>query len=167
MIDLWVEPLADAQGSAHEWADARIATVPAAGHAGRSSSLSHHREWLAVGVSTAGPLGVDVLTVPPDADFVDDTALVLSADEIDWVRAQPDDRRGVAFAECWTRKEAYAKWRGTGLTADLRDLTLTPESEDESVAFWVARIAETVVAVATRGPEPPTIRLHRRKLRAG
>jgi 4'-phosphopantetheinyl transferase len=125
-----------------------------------SRSLSHHRDWLAVGVSSAEGLGVDVLVVPSDAEFVDDTALVLSTTEIEWVRAHSVELRGVAFAECWTRKEAYAKWRGTGLTADLRHLTLTPVSDDATVAFWTVRLGDAFVAVASDGPEPPDVRIH-------
>jgi phosphopantetheinyl transferase len=160
MIDLWVEHVPAAQASAHEWANARSATLQAADRERSWSSLSHHRDWLAVGVSTGEPLGVDVLTVPPDADFIGDTALVLSSAEIDWVRAHPPDLRGAAFAECWTRKEAYAKWRGTGLTSDLRDLTLTPESDDPDVAFWTARIADVSVAIVTGGPAEAEVRVH-------
>jgi len=160
MIDLWIDHIAGAQATAHEWANQRIARLAAATHEDLPSSLSHHRDWLAVAVSTGERLGVDVLTVPPDADFVDDTALVLSADEIGWVRAHPPDQCGVAFAECWTRKEAYAKWRGTGLTSDLRELTLTPTSDDASVVFWTARIQDALVAIVTRGPDPPRVHMH-------
>jgi phosphopantetheinyl transferase len=161
MIDLWVEQVVGARSMAHEWANERIASLLDRDRSGSASSLSHHRDWLAVGVSPGEALGVDVLTVPPDADFVADTALVLSASEIDWVREHQPDQRGVAFAECWTRKEAYAKWRGTGLTADLRDLTLTPACDDTSVVFWTARIQDALVAVATHGPDPPQVRMHR------
>jgi len=160
MIDLWVEQVVGGRSEAHEWANECIATLPGCDRAGLASSLSHHRDWLAVAVSSDEPLGVDVLTVPPDADFVADTALVLSAAEIDWVRAHPPDERGAAFAECWTRKEAYAKWRGTGLTSDLRELTLTPTSDDASVVFWTARIQDALVAIVTRGPDPPRVRMH-------
>ena len=125
MIDLWVEQVAGGQAVAHEWANERVASL-GVGRDASPVSLSHHRDWLVVGVSTGEALGVDVLTVPPDADFVGDTALVLSAAEIASVRSSPPTRRGVVFAECWTRKEAYAKLRGTGLTSDLRDMTLTP-----------------------------------------
>ncbi|HXY94653.1 MAG TPA: 4'-phosphopantetheinyl transferase superfamily protein [Acidimicrobiia bacterium] len=132
------------------------------GRSDAPSSLSHHRDWLAIGVSSAERLGVDVLAVPSNADFVNDTALVLSATEIEWIRAHSADLRGVAFAECWTRKEAYAKWRGTGLTADLRCLTLTPVSDDATVVFWTARVADAFVTVASDGPEPPDVRIHHR-----
>ena len=63
-------------------------------------SLSHHGDWLALAASAGEPVGVDVLTVPPDADFVNDTALVLSPEEISWVKSCPYDRQGTAFARC-------------------------------------------------------------------
>jgi phosphopantetheinyl transferase len=161
MIDLWVERVRGGRAVAHEWANERIAAMQA-DRSDAPSSLSHHRDWLAIGVSSAGRLGVDVLTVPPNADFVDDTALVLSATEIEWVRAHSIELRGVAFAECWTRKEAYAKWRGSGLTSDLRYLTLTPVSDDTTVVFWTALLADGFVTVASNGPESPELRLHHR-----
>ena len=125
-------------------------------------SLSHHQAWRALAVSTDGAVGVDVLTVPEDADFVADTALVLSAEEITLVRSEPRALQGAAFAECWVRKEAYAKLRRTGLTAELAMLTFSPESRASSdVAFWSARIDDSCVAVATAGGRSPRVRLHR------
>jgi len=164
MIDLWVEEVAHGQAVAHEWANERIATLRDRERGSAPTSLSHHRDWVALGVSTGERLGVDVLTVPPDADFVDDTALVLSTAEIEWVGGREAEAQGVAFAECWTRKEAYAKWRGTGLTADLRELTLTPDPDDASVAFFTTKIADAFVAVATSGPNPPDVRIHSREV---
>jgi phosphopantetheinyl transferase len=159
MIDLWVERVVGGRAVAHEWADERIA-MSCRARGPVATSLSHHRDWLAVGASAGERLGVDVLTVPLDVDFLDDTGLVLSRQEIEWVRAHPPGERGAAFAECWTRKEAFAKLRGTGLTADLRELTLTPDADDEDVAFWTAPIGDAFVAVATRGPHPADVRIH-------
>lgn len=112
-------------------------------------SLSHHGDWLALAVSTGEAIGVDVLTVPPDADFVDDTALVLSPEEISLVKRCPNERQGTAFALCWVRKEAYAKMRRTGLTSDLAALTLTPTANPCRTSFLTRCLPGAVVALAT------------------
>src|SRR2546426_161402 len=111
MIELWVERVGDDGATAHGWVRHRVAPllglepdeVPlhVDDDGGLSLlatdlhvSLSHHQPWRALAVSTNGAVGVDVLTVPEDADFVADTALVLSADEITLVRSEPRARQG-------------------------------------------------------------------------
>jgi phosphopantetheinyl transferase len=177
MIDLWVER-ADGHGSSpHTWLRERVAgslgvepdDVPLRVDDGgalslsgmaRQLSLSHHRDWLALALSTGEPVGVDVLTVPDGAEFVADTGLVLSPDEIEFVRSSPPARRGAVFAECWVRKEAYAKLRRTGLTAELPGMTLSPVPVRTSgMVFWTARIEDALVSVSTIGSRAPEIRL--------
>src|SRR6185503_1431211 len=78
--------------------------------------------------------------------------LVLSESEIALVRASSPERRRAAFAHCWTRKEAYGKLLGTGLTGDLASITLTPRAPsrfDASLRSY--EFAEAAVAVATVG----------------
>jgi 4'-phosphopantetheinyl transferase len=112
-------------------------------------SLSHHGDWLALAASTSEPVGVDVLTVPRDADFVDDTTLVLSPEEVSLVKRCPRDRQATAFALCWVRKEAYAKMRRTGLTAELARVTLTPRVSVPGASLWSRHLPDAVVALAT------------------
>jgi phosphopantetheinyl transferase len=122
-------------------------------------SFSHHHDWLAAAVSDAQPIGLDVLTVPATTDFLPDTASVLSSEEIAYVRSFAREHRGSAFATTWTRKEAYAKLRQTGLTADLPRMTLTPATT-EPVAFWSDRVAGCFVTVATLGTHAPHVKTH-------
>jgi phosphopantetheinyl transferase len=180
MIELWVEVEGGGGASSHDWLRHLVApllavepcdvplhrdadgglSLPATG---LQVSLSHHEAWQALAASFDDAVGVDVLTVPENADFVDATALVLSADEIEWVRTQPRALQGAAFAECWVRKEAYAKLRRTGLTPELPTLTFTPEPSARSdVSFWTAHIDDAYVAVATAASCSGRVRLHRR-----
>ena len=123
-------------------------------------SLSHHGDWLALAASPREPVGVDVLTVPPDAHFVDDTALVLSPEEISLVKGCPDEHQAGAFAECWVRKEAYAKMRRTGLTAELACLTLTPRARVPGTSLWSRQFSDAMVALAIARPVSPEIVVH-------
>jgi 4'-phosphopantetheinyl transferase len=112
-------------------------------------SLSHHGDWLALAMSPSEPIGVDVLTIPPDADFVDDTTLVLSPEEVSLVKRCSHDRQGTTFAWCWVRKEAYAKMRRTGLTPELARVTLTPRVSVPGASLWSRHLPDAVVALAT------------------
>jgi 4'-phosphopantetheinyl transferase len=123
-------------------------------------SLSHHGDWLALAASSREPVGVDVLTVPPDAHFVDDTALVLSPHEISLVKGYAHEHQAAAFAECWVRKEAYAKMRRTGLTAELARLTLTPRARVPGTSLWSRPFSDAVVALAMACPVSPEIVVH-------
>jgi 4'-phosphopantetheinyl transferase len=63
-------------------------------------------------------IGVDIERVLQDFPC-DEVAAFFSAAEAAAVRAFPSHERSEAFFRCWTRKEAYLKARGDGLTADL------------------------------------------------
>ena len=127
-------------------------------------SLSHHGDWLALAASSHEPVGVDVLTLPPDAHFVDDTASVLSPEEISLVKGCPREQRAGAFAECWVRKEAYAKMRRTGLTAELACLTLTPRAQVPGTSLWSRQFSDAVVALAVACPVSSEIVVHEPEL---
>jgi 4'-phosphopantetheinyl transferase len=64
-------------------------------------------------------IGVDIERVRPDFPCERVAAAFFSAAEIPALRAFPPEERAEAFFRCWTRKEAYLKARGNGLTVDL------------------------------------------------
>nr|AAO65355.1 JadM phosphopantetheinyl transferase-like protein [Streptomyces murayamaensis] len=77
-------------------------------------NLSHSHGLIAIGVA-ADPVGVDVQRVPsPEA--VEVVLPRLHPREREELRALPASERPEAFARLWTRKEAYLKGLGTGLT---------------------------------------------------
>ena len=64
-------------------------------------------------------IGVDIERVRQDFPCEHVAAAFFSAAEAAAVRAFPPHERSEAFFRCWTRKEAYLKARGDGLTVDL------------------------------------------------
>ncbi|MDQ1538946.1 MAG: 4-phosphopantetheinyl transferase, partial [Actinomycetota bacterium] len=80
-------------------------------------SLSHSSEQLVVAVAGI-PIGVDVESVPTPASLCGFDAY-LHRVEAEELRRQPSQSRPRAFAQLWTRKEAYLKGLGTGLARDL------------------------------------------------
>ncbi|MCB7137864.1 4'-phosphopantetheinyl transferase family protein [Cellulosimicrobium marinum] len=80
-------------------------------------SLSHTAGVFAVALADV-PVGVDVET-PPTAAAVRDVNPSLHPRERAEIDASPADVRSAAFARAWTRKEAYLKALGTGLSRGL------------------------------------------------
>lgn len=90
-----------------------------------------HSEGLAVYAFTSGrAVGVDVELIRqiPDAD--DLAGSFFSPGEIAALRALPPDRRSLAFLACWTRKEAFIKAVGLGLSCplDAFDVAIDPHA---------------------------------------
>ncbi|MCB5163546.1 4'-phosphopantetheinyl transferase superfamily protein [Streptomyces bambusae] len=79
-------------------------------------SLSHC-EGLSLLAFATTPVGVDVEAVPP-LHTVAETADVLHPREAAELAALPPAERALAFTRVWTRKEAYLKGLGVGLSED-------------------------------------------------
>ncbi|MCX5400830.1 4'-phosphopantetheinyl transferase superfamily protein [Streptomyces sp. NBC_00102] len=87
-----------------------------AGPAGERVHFSlSHTGGLALVALAARPVGVDVERTP-SATTVADTATALHPLEQSELSALPVADRPAAFARCWTRKEAYLKGTGEGLS---------------------------------------------------
>ena len=87
-------------------------------------NLSHSGDWLWLAIG-AGPLGLDVEVRRPRRQLDKLMAHVLSANEQDWVRLQPDPLS--AFYALWTVREAVLKASGRGL-AGLGQVMVLPQT---------------------------------------
>jgi 4'-phosphopantetheinyl transferase len=86
------------------------------------------REGLALVAVTRGrEIGVDVELVDTDLP-VEIAESSFSEAELTTLRSLPESMRAAGFYNCWTRKEAYVKARGEGLSFPLKqfDVSLTP-----------------------------------------
>jgi len=82
-------------------------------------NLSHSKELAIVAVTQGLCVGVDLEFVDPELAIEELSSTFFSQAEISTLRALPAERRRQAFFECWTRKEAYIKALGIGLTLPL------------------------------------------------
>lgn len=82
-------------------------------------NLSHSGELAAFAFTRHHRVGVDVEQVR--ADFASDPVAerFFAAGEVGQLRALPAPARANAFFDCWTRKEAFVKARGEGLSLGL------------------------------------------------
>jgi len=79
-------------------------------------SLSHSRGTLLVAVARGREVGVDVETIRPERPHLALAQRFFSALEAEAFSALPVRVRPFAFASAWTRKEAYLKATGEGIS---------------------------------------------------
>ena len=91
-------------------------------------NLSHSGDCALLAVSRAAEIGVDVemRRLPQDARQL--AKSVFSAAELETLSNVSDDALETAFFTCWTRKEAYLKALGIGLTANPATITVGLET---------------------------------------
>jgi 4'-phosphopantetheinyl transferase len=113
-------------------------------------------------------IGVDVEQVRRDFDVEAIARRFFSAHERRQLAALPKENRFEAFFRCWTRKEAYIKATGEGLSLPLhqfdvslaaedRDALLSIRPDDSEAALWSLREIPAgpgyVAALCVRGRE--------------
>ena len=113
-------------------------------------NLSHSNEVALLAVTLDAELGVDVEHVRADFASEDIARRFFSRAEVDVFNALPPQERVAAFFRCWTRKEAYIKAIGKGLSQALDefDVTLAPEvapallraKDDDATRWWLTDV---------------------------
>ena len=94
-----------------------------------SFNLSHSRGRALVAVSLGREVGVDVERLRRDLPIERLAARFFAPREIAALRSTPETVRPAAFFACWTRKEAYMKARGDGISRPLDDFEVMPTQE--------------------------------------
>ncbi len=82
-------------------------------------NVSHSHDLGLVAVTAGSEIGVDIEKVRPDIDYTHISRQFFSQGEIDRLLNLPLDEQVEAFYNIWTRKEAFIKGRGTGLSTPL------------------------------------------------
>ena len=80
-----------------------------------------HADWCAVvAVAQGRRVGVDVEGIRLGHSGMDVARRFFAPAEVDTLLAAPPEERAATFVRCWTRKEAYVKARGDGLSLSLQ-----------------------------------------------
>jgi 4'-phosphopantetheinyl transferase len=85
-------------------------------------NLSHAGGRALIAVATDSRVGVDLESVHPHRDHAEIARHSFSAREVEQLHAVPRHRYAEAFLGCWTKKEAWLKARGHGLTMPMSRL---------------------------------------------
>ena len=133
-------------------------------------NLSHSGPLALYAFSSLGEVGVDIELDEGERAHERSIAIAerfFSASEVKALRSLPPEARPRAFLSCWTRKEAFIKARGDGLSLSLDsfDVTLAPNSppallrtawcSEEPARWGLADLSDSesgyIAAVALRG----------------
>jgi 4'-phosphopantetheinyl transferase len=99
-------------------------------------NISHSGGIVLLAFARAREVGVDVEQVRSDFEIDAIANRFFSAQERQQLAALPQEERFAAFFRCWTRKEAYIKATGDGLSLPLHqfDVSIAPEHSDALIA---------------------------------
>ena len=143
-----------------------------AGETGNGSlrfNVSHAHERALYAVTYGRAVGVDIEYIRPDLVGEKMAERFFSPREVAVLRALPEHMQTRAFFNCWTRKEAYIKARGQGLSIalDRFDVSLTPgapaallsvDGDPQEASRWSLRElsvgSDYVAALAAEGQDP-------------
>jgi len=92
-------------------------------------NLSHSGSMALYAITRNMEIGVDVECVRSDFEYEEIAKRFFSVNEVAVLRTIPIEKKLEAFYNCWTRKEAYLKAHGKGLSLPL-------DSFDVSFAPW-------------------------------
>lgn len=106
-------------------------------------NVSHSHNIVLVGWSFDGPIGVDVEQIRAEAATESIARRYFAASEVDALFAFPEAERAEAFFRCWTRKEAYLKVHGSGLSFPLGDFAVSLCEENPTLLWHRHEAAET------------------------
>jgi 4'-phosphopantetheinyl transferase len=108
-------------------------------------NVSHSQGLAVYALAYDREIGVDIEAIRTDTRGEDIAAAFFSPKELAGFRSLGPDQRHEAFFLCWTRKEAYVKALGGGLTISLNsfNVSLTPGMPDRlesaDAGRWVLR----------------------------
>jgi 4'-phosphopantetheinyl transferase len=134
-------------------------------------NLAHSGGLALYAFTVAGEVGIDLEQIRPEFTGEDIARRFFSPTEVACLDQLPPAARQAAFFDCWTRKEAFIKAKGTGLSLalDQFDVTLSPGEpaallctrwDQQEAARWSLKAIEVgpgfagAVAVESHGWSP-------------
>jgi 4'-phosphopantetheinyl transferase len=96
-------------------------------------NISHSGEVALLAFTRGRALGVDVEQIRENFDHEAIAGRFFSRQEQQQLAALPPAERYSGFFRCWTRKEAYIKAEGTGLSLPLQQFDVSLGAEDSSL----------------------------------
>jgi len=125
---------------------------PAAG--ALSFNLSHSGDLAVAAVGEVPEVGVDIECIRPIPDWEEIARRSFHPMESEWVLSLPAERRTDAFFQVWTKKEAYIKAAGHGLSQPLDSFQVVePAGQKKYVIAGLELPAGYAGAVAYAPPQ--------------
>ncbi len=119
-------------------------------------NLSHTHDFAIYAVTALGPIGVDVERVRADFPIEEIIPQFCLPSEADALRRLPAPLRNERALALWTRKEAYCKAQGLGLSLDPRRIDALSGIEDGASVFHLSvdGVIDRTLSVQDLGVSP-------------
>ncbi len=88
-------------------------------------NISHSGNIIVMAFARNCEIGVDIEKIKDDFDVIDIAQHFFSPDEIQTLKALPEQEQVHGFYRCWTRKEAFIKAKGNGLSFPLTSFSVS------------------------------------------
>jgi 4'-phosphopantetheinyl transferase len=88
-------------------------------------NISHSSGLAVIAVASVRAIGVDVEKIRPDVEYLELAERFFSTNEYKALSALPSNQLARAFLACWTRKEAFIKACGDGLSFSLSEFSVS------------------------------------------
>ena len=105
-------------------------------------NVSHSHGLALVAVTLEGRLGVDLEKIRPEVDWRSLAKQYFSGTEVRALDRYPDDPGLKAFYTCWTRKEAFVKALGAGISYGLDEFDVSLDPDEACAALTIRREEE-------------------------
>ena len=96
-------------------------------------NLSHSGKFVLIAVTCGHKVGVDVEHIRMDMDHEKIARRFFSQAEYNELSVIPHEKKAIAFFNCWTRKEAYIKAHGLGMSLPLNSFDVSFASNEPAV----------------------------------
>lgn len=96
-------------------------------------NLSQSEDLALVAVASDRKVGVDVERIKQDVPIENISRRFFSPKEVDSILSLPIESQTAAFFACWTRKEAYLKARGEGLSIPLNQFDVSVAIDEPAI----------------------------------
>ena len=100
-------------------------------------NLSHSAEVALFGFTVGRDIGIDVEQIRPDRSTREIAERFFSPREVEALFGLPKEEQTNGFFRCWTRKEAYIKAKGKGMSIPLDSFAVSLSPEDTASLLWV------------------------------
>lgn len=125
-----------------------------AGHPALQFNLSHSGELALVAVALDTPVGVDVELMRSSVEYLGLASRFFAASEVLALQTLPEAQRRAGFYACWTRKEAFIKAVGEGLSFPLGGFAVSLLVDQPARLLSVAQRPEELGRWTLVGLEP-------------
>jgi 4'-phosphopantetheinyl transferase len=99
-------------------------------------NVSHSGDLAIIGFVHNHTIGVDIEKIKNDFDTFEIASSCFSKHEIDALHKISKQEQHKAFYRCWTRKEAFIKAKGSGLSFPLDEFSVSLESDLDADVVW-------------------------------